>query len=307
MLLITGGAGFIGSSQARHFVKKGEDVRILDNFSTGILKNIDDIKNDVEILRGSIGNKRLVRKALKDVDLILHNAAFVGVQSTIDDPWKVFVENNLNSHKFFDEVVKSGIRKIIFASSSEVYGNYSGVLKEDGPVSPETPYGTAKLLTESYCRILYEQYGIDSCSLRYFNVYGPRQNSSPYGFVVSIFLSRALANRPLRVFGDGKQTRDFTYIDDAIEAVEQTIKKKTRGEAINIGTGSEIAIGTLARKILKATKRKVSIVYTRTRRDEVRRRCADNLKAKKILKWNPQTSLEDGLKSSWEWMKNEHI
>jgi nucleoside-diphosphate-sugar epimerase len=306
MILITGGAGFIGSNQAKYFVTKDEDVRILDNFSTGSMKNIEQIKNNVEIIKGSIGNRQLIKKSLKDVDIVLHNAAFLGVKNVVENPWKVFDENNYNNHIFFSEIINSDVKKLIYASSSEVYQDRQKIpFSENDSLIFSNPYPAAKRLFEIYCKILFSRYGIDTCSFRYFNVYGPNQNSTPYGFVISIFLKNTLENKTLTVYGDGEQTRDFTFIDDIANANLLAIRRKMKGEILNIGSGTETSINNLANMVINLTCKKLEIVHKEPREYEDRRRVADITKAKELLGWYPKVSLKEGLNKTWKWILSE--
>lgn len=305
-ILITGGAGAIGSNQAKYFLERGSTIKILDNFSTGNMDNLSTIKDRVEIIRGDIGDRTVLKKALSDVDVIIHNAAFLGVKRVIENPWGVLDTNVYQNHIFFEELLKYPIKKVVFASSSEVYGDAEEVPidENDRLEGSITTYGVAKLLAERYCRHMFDLYGVDTCSMRYFNIYGPNQQSTPYGFVVGIFLKNALENRPLTIFGDGKQTRDFTYIDDACRAVELALGTKTKGEVFNVGTGVETSINSLAELVAKASAKKLEIRYEPARPYDQSRRAAKVDKIKKTLGWKPDVSLQEGIGRTWEWMLN---
>ncbi len=300
-VLITGGAGFIGSHLTERLTQIGYQVRVLDDLSTGHKENMKSFINKVEFIQGSYGNREFLKKLLDGVDLVIHNGAFLGVKRTIENPWQVLEINNYLNHVFFDEISRSNVKKLIFASSSEVYGEPVQLPeKENQPLRAETPYQVCKRLSETYCQILYEEFGIDTCSLRYFNVYGPGQASTPYGFVISIFLSRAMRGEPLIVYGDGTQTRDFTYISDVVDANLLAIKKKTRGEIFNIGFGNEVSINVLASKVSKITNKNLDIIYVDPVQGEIKRRWADITKAREHLAYNPKIALDDGLKMTFE-------
>ena len=309
-ILVTGGAGFIGSNQARYFLDRGFDISVLDDFSTGTLGNLNNIKDKIKIFRGSIGDKEVVRQALKDVDVILHNAAFLGVVNVVENPWKVFQVNAHDNHIFFEQVLNSPAKKLIFASSSEVYGEPLELSDKKRTGETDyidyrvTAYGIAKKLAESACKVMYENYGIDTCSFRYFNAYGPYQLSSPYGFVAGIFLRNALENKPLTIFGDGHQTRAFTYVQDVCDANLLAINTKTKGDYFNIGTERETTMLELANLVKKISGKNIPILHEAARDYDSRRRCGDSEKARHLLGWTPRVELEEGLTKTWEWMQN---
>jgi len=300
-VLVTGGAGFIGSHITERLSGLGYSVRVLDDLSTGSEENMKAFINKIEFVKGSYGSRELLKKSLDGVDLVIHNAAFLGVKRTIENPWRVLEINNYFNHIFFDEISHSKVKKLIFASSSEVYGEPVQIPEvENQPLRCETPYQISKRLSETYCQVLYKQYGIDTCSLRYFNVYGPRQNSTPYGFVIAIFLARAMRGEPLIIYGDGTQTRDFTYISDVADANVSALSKETRGEIFNIGAGSEISINELAEKVIKVTNKHLDIIHADPIEGDIKRRCADITKAKAHLACTPKITLEEGLKRTRE-------
>ena len=302
-VLVTGGAGFIGSHITERLSGLGYSVRVLDDLSTGSEENMKAFINKIEFVKGSYGSRELLKKSLDGVDLVIHNAAFLGVKRTIENPWRVLEINNYFNHIFFDEISHSKVKKLIFASSSEVYGEPVQIPEvENQPLRCETPYQISKRLSETYCQVLYKQYGIDTCSFRYFNVYGPRQNSTPYGFVIAIFLARAMRGEPLIIYGDGTQTRDFTYISDVADANVSALSKETRGEIFNIGAGSEISINELAEKVIKVTNKQLSIIHTDPIEGDIKRRCADISRARAQLAYTPKIALDEGLKRTWEWI-----
>jgi nucleoside-diphosphate-sugar epimerase len=258
---------------------------------------------EAEFVNGSYGNRDLLKKSLDGVDLVIHNAAFLGVKRTTENPWRVLEINNYLNHIFFNEISISKVKKLIFASSSEVYGEPLQIPEiEKQPLRCETPYQICKRLSETYCQVLYEQYGIDTCSFRYFNVYGPRQNSTPYGFVIAIFLARAMNSEPLIIYGDGTQTRDFTYISDIVDANILAISKETQGATFNIGTGKEISINKLADTVTKLTSKHLDIIHVDPIENDIRRRCADITKARKYLGFTPKIALGKGLRKTQEWL-----
>ncbi|OGI14506.1 hypothetical protein A3K63_01905 [Candidatus Micrarchaeota archaeon RBG_16_49_10] len=304
-ILVTGGAGFIGSHLAEHLVEKGHSVTVLDNLSTGRMENLSSIISEIEFVKGSFGDRELARKLLRDADVVFHNAAVVGVKRTIEDPWSVLETDNYMNHMFFQEVINSGVKKLVFASSSEVYGEPAKVpMDEEQPLNCRTPYQVSKKMAEVYCQVMTEKYGVDTCSLRYFNIYGPKQASNAYGFVTSIFLNRAINLQPLVIFGDGSQTRDFTFVEDAVQANILAAGKRTKAATYNVGMGRETSIRELAEKVINVTGKRLRIEHTEPLEGDIQRRFADISKARRELGFKPGTSLESGLERTWGWFNN---
>jgi len=302
-VLVTGGAGFIGSHITEHLIERGYPVRVLDDLSTGSEENMKGFISKVEFIKGSYGNREVLKKSLEGVDLVIHNAAFLGVKRTIENPWQVLETNNYFNHIFFEEISCSMVKKLIFASSSEVYGEPVQIPEvENQPLRSETPYQVCKRLSETYCQVLSKEHGIDTCSFRYFNVCGPRQSSSPYGFVTAIFLARAMRGESLIIYGDGTQTRDFTYVSDVVDANILAMNKETRGEIFNIGSGNEISIKELAGKVAKLANRNLDIIHTNPIEGDIKRRCADISKARAYLGYTPKIGIDEGLEKTWEWV-----
>jgi UDP-glucose 4-epimerase len=307
-ILVTGGAGFIGSHLCEKLLKNDNFVICIDNFSTGNLENIRHIigHENFFFVKGDIRDKEIVKKIMEEnsVELVFHYAAVVGVKRTLQNPKKVLDVNIQGTINVLEAANEAGVKKVIFASSSEVYGEPLELPeKEDGTLNPKFPYAVSKLCGEKYCEAFYKEFGLKTTSLRFFNVYGPRQDSSAYGFVIPIFIKRVLFNKPPVIYGDGMQTRDFTFIDDNIEAALITAKKrKTNGEVINIGTGKTITILELANIIIKLCKKDLKPIFTKSRND-IRHRCADITKMKRLLDFEPRISLKEGLKKTIEWYK----
>lgn len=307
-VLITGGAGFIGSALARRMLQEGCEVVCLDDLSTGFEKNLEEHKNnpDFKFVQGDANDLEAVR-AVFDQDkfnYVFHYAARVGVIRTIEHPLEVMrdIEGIKNVLKLSQE---RGVEKVMFSSSSEVYGEPVEIPeREDGHLNPKLPYAVVKLAGETYLKSYGQEHGLKTCSLRFFNVYGPGQDSSAYGFVAGIFIKQALAGKPITIFGDGTQTRDFVYIDDNIEAtVQALLSDKTDGEVLNIGTGRPTTILDLAERVKEMVgKPSVEIKHTPPRASgEVRHRFPDVSKLKKLLGYHARTSLDEGLKKTIEW------
>lgn len=300
-MFITGGAGFLGSHLADRCLKEGAYVWVLDDLSTGRKENLHVAfeSPNFKFIRGDANNyevlKRLFNKSRPHY--AVHYAALVGVKRTQQDPIKVLRDIDGISH-FFYLAKKYHIRKVVFSSSSEAYGEPVVIpSRENGPLNPQTTYGVVKIVGEEFAKA-YTKKGVPSVALRFFNVYGPRQNATPYGFVVGIFIKQVLSGKRPTIFGNGMQTRDFVYIDDNVEAVVRSmVSRRTAGEIINIVRGSPVKIVELAKLIIKLGGRKLSPVHLPPRIDgEVTHRYADGSKMKRLLGKIEMTPLEDGLK-----------
>jgi len=295
--LVTGGAGFIGSHIAEELSRKGFSVRILDNFSTGKKENLEGIK--AELIKGDIRDFSTVKKAMKDIDYVFHEGAFVYVTKSIEDP---LLTNEINVSGTLNVLVAardSGCKKTVFASSSSVYGNTGKVpIKETFPLNPASPYAVTKMVGEQYCRVFYENYGLESVCLRYFNVYGPRQDpNSEYAAVIPKFIHLIKQNKPPVIFGDGNQTRDFIFVKDVVQA--NTLSMKFKGFGIfNVGSGTSITINELAEKIGYTLNKKIKPVHAESRKGDVRDSLSDIENAKKMLGLKPAYSIESGLKET---------
>lgn len=306
-VLVTGGAGFIGSWLCEELLKRDNFVVCYDNFYTGSKKNIETILNNENFLlvKDTVLNLQVLKKIIKEnsIEYVFHLAAVVGVKRTLEKPLKV-LDVNINGTK---NVLEAALecKKVIFSSSSEVYGEPIQIPEsEDGPVNPKLPYAVSKLVGEKYCRAYFDEFGLKTTSLRFFNVYGPRQNTSDYGFVVGIFIDRVLNNKPPIIFGDGAQTRDFMFIKDNVNATLLAAEKNTtNGAVLNVGTGRYMTINDLAKKIIEISGKNLTPIHDPPRKFDIKHRKPDVTKMKKILKFNPKFFLEEGLKETIEWYK----
>jgi UDP-glucose 4-epimerase len=304
--LVTGGAGFIGSHLVDSLVKLKANVVVLDNFLTGKgqnLKQSEKTKN-FKLIRGDVRDFGLLASLTQNCDIIFHMAAGV-VGHSSQNPRRDMEINIEGTFNILEAALgrQGYIHKVVYASSASVYGNSrQPLMSEDGPTNPLSAYATSKLAGEHYCRVFYDYHDVPTVALRYFNIYGPRQTEeSGYGGVVSIFAKCMMKGEPLPIFGDGSQTRDFSYIDDAIHATLLAGMSNIHGEVFNIGTGLETSIDDLAQIMLdlgskysKPIRREVR--YTEKRIiDNVRRRVADIEKARYLLRYEPVISLRDGL------------
>jgi nucleoside-diphosphate-sugar epimerase len=294
-------------------IAEGSEVTVLDNFDTGVLNNVSGHK-DLRIVKGDIRDYALIRRTVEDVDAVFHEAALASVVLSVHDPLvanEINVTGTLNLLKASSDL---GVKRFIYASSAAVYGNMSApAKKEDMPLDPASPYGMSKLAAEKYAKIFYELYGLETVSLRYFNVYGPRQRFDDkwsYGGVINIFLDRLLKNMPLVVHGDGEQTRDFVYVKDVVEANMLALKKSSAaGEVFNIGTGKRITVNKVAQLLKEMTnKENLENVHADSRLGDVRHGYANISKAERILNYAPKFSMGQGLTElvNWYTQKTKH-
>jgi UDP-glucose 4-epimerase len=320
-VLVTGGAGFIGSHLCERLVSLGFHVRCFDNFSKGSLKNIEGLMNHAgfELFKGDLLNFEEVSKAVHDVDVVYHLAAVVGVKHYVENPLKVIRENVFGTHNILEACWKEEVQRFVFASTSEVYGKNTSVplREEDERVLGSTSidrwcYSTSKALDEHACLAFHRLHGLKTVVLRYFNVYGPKQECSEYGGVISIFIRRVLNNEPPQVLGDGQQTRAFTYVDDIVDGTIRAAQEKNAvGEIFNLGSEREISILGLAELVIELAGKKKHIKpvfvsyedFYGASYEDVRRRVPDISKAKRVLGFEPKVSLEDGLRKTIEWYR----
>jgi len=310
--LVTGGAGFIGSHLAECLVKQGHDVTVLDNFYRE--KPSFSIDPKIKIIEGSVVDEGKVEAIVSKHEIVFHMAAILGVRTTVSHPAEMIENNFLGTKNVLRSALRAG-SKVIFASTSEVYGKAQPPFTENmnilyGPTRKlRWSYGIGKALEESLC-LAYAQKGLRLTILRYFNIYGPRQKEGPYGGVIPRFIRAALKNGDIPVYGDGEQTRCFTYIDDAVEATVKAMEKKADREIINIGTREETKINTLASLIKKLSQSHSSITHIPFEKvypdefEEIYNRIPDSSKAEKYLQFEAKTSLGEGLLKTIRWYKN---
>ena len=302
--LVTGGAGFIGSHIVDRLRARGEDVRILDDFSSGKRENIPQ---GVEVVEGSVADLATAQRAAAGCDVVIHQAAIPSVPRSVKDPVssnRANVEGTLN---MLVAARDGGARRLVFAGSSSVYGE-SAVLpkREDMRPAPLSPYALQKLIGEQYCQMFTRLYGLETVTTRYFNVFGPRQQpGSPYSGVISLFIESLAQNQAPKVHGDGRQTRDFTFVADVVTGVLKAAETPgVAGEVINVAAGGRISLLELIRTIQLVLKTDVEPVFGPVREGDVRDSQADIAKARHLLGFEPQVSLEDGLRKTVEWYQS---
>ena len=298
--LVTGGAGFVGSHLAEELATQGYHVIILDDLSTGRRENIEELLNEgnVEFIEGSVTDIVLLEKLLRGVQYVFHQAALPSVPRSVGDPRASHDVNITGTLNILLAARNNSVKKLIYASSSSVYGDTPILPKrEDMVPNPQSPYAVTKLAAEYYCRVFQQVYGVPTICLRYFNVYGPRQDPhSQYAAAIPIFMKLALQNSPLTIFGDGHQTRDFTFVKDVVDANIMTAESKTTG-VFNIACGRNITINDLAQTILNIMGIKLELIHQEPRLGDIRDSLADISKAR-TFGYDPKYGLEDGLRET---------
>ncbi len=306
-VLVIGGAGFIGSNIVDRLMEEGARVRVLDDLSNGIRTNISrwNGSSRFEFVQGDMRNREIVRNSLKDISTVFLQAAKVSIPFSIENPHLVMDVNVMGTSLVLDEARRSDIKKIVVASSSSVYGDTPVLPKvEDMLPNPISPYAASKLAQESISMSCARTYGMDIVALRYFNVYGPRQRGGHYAGVIQVFVTRALQNKPLPIDGDGQQTRDFTYIDDIVNAnILAATSKNTKGKIYNVGGGAQISIACLADMIISETGSTSARVYRPARLGDVRDSLAGLQRITRELGYVPSWDIERGLASTIEWIQ----
>lgn len=299
-VLVTGGAGFIGSHTVDALLEKGVKVWVLDNLSTGYTKNLRKWMNNPKFhfQKKSTTNYSAVDSIAKKVDAIVHLAAVVSPYLSVKKPEIVNEVNVIGTLNVLRASVKSRIQRLVFVSSSSVYGNQIMLpISEDNPLHPVTPYGASKLSGEKYCEAFHQTHGLSTISLRYFNVYGDRQSANPYSGVIAIFTNNITKGRRPIVYGDGEQTRDFIHVSDVVEAnLQALLTTKGAGEAFNIGTGQATTINQLCSYLGEIYGRNVDPRHTNKRTGDIQHSYADTTRTKRILRIHPKIPLKKGLR-----------
>lgn len=309
-VLVTGGAGFIGSHLVERLVKDGKSVRVLDNFISGKDENLSEVKNDIEIIKGDIRDLNIVRQSVKGCTLVFHQAALRSVPKSVDNP---ALTNDVNIQGTLNVLMSSrdeNVRRVVYASSSSAYGE-TNIIPETEDISPNpvSPYAVSKLAGEHYCRVFSAIHGLFTVSLRYFNVFGPRQDpESMYSTVVPKFIQQAIRNEPFEIHSDGLQSRDFTYVSNVVNAnIAASRGDGISGEYFNIACGKTTSIKQVADIVARILNKPARYNYTPRRAGDVRMTQADITKAKNLLAYEADVELEDGLKKTIDFLvKNPH-
>ena len=302
LYLVTGGAGFIGSHISDRLLADGHRVRILDNFSTGKHENIPASDN-VEVMEGDVGSYDTVRTAMQQVDFVYHEAAIASVPETVDNPLASERVNYRGTLNILEAARHAGVKRVMFACSAAVYGDLPELPKQESmPVKPLSPYAVDKLASEQACQMYTCLYGLETVSLRYFNVFGPRQDpSSPYSGVISIFSDYINQGKQPAIYGDGEQTRDFVYVSDVVEAnIKAATAPAAAGKAINIATGDKLSINELLQTICNIKGQPYDPTYKPGRQGDIRHSRADISAAREFLDWQPVVGFEAGLRELFE-------
>ena len=305
-IIVTGGAGFIGSHVVDKLVTEGHQVMILDDFSAGSKKFVHP---KARVARTDIRNARRVDAAFASFGpkAVFHLAAHIDLRESLKDPVYDYEVNVLGSVNLLEACRKHHVRQFIFSSSAAVYGENSRVpLKEQEMIRAVSPYGAAKAAIEHYLETYSAQFGIQSTVLRYANVYGPRQGNVGEGGVIAIFCKQLAEGKQLRIFGSGKQTRDFVFVEDVVASNVRALASRRPFAVYNVSTKKETSVSHLAQELSRISNQRVRITHTRAVKCEVMRNSLDNSKIQKDLKWKSRTSLSAGLRKTWEWFRDEY-
>ncbi len=306
--LVTGGAGFIGSHLVFKLVERGESVRVLDDLSTGRMENLTQVLGTVEWVKGDIRDPASVLDAAQGVDVILHHAALPSVQRSTERPQETNAVNVLGSLNVLEAARKCGVRRVVYAASSSIYGDSEALPKgEDLPSRPLSPYAASKAAGEMYCTAYYRTFGLETVSLRYFNVFGPRQDPlSPYAAVIPRFIQALLSGQSPTIFGDGEQTRDFTYVGNAVEACLKAVEAPdAAGGVFNVACGERSSVNQLLAHLKTIMGSTTTTAYVEARPGDVKHSQADITKAKRTLGYEPKVDFLSGLRQTVEWFSSK--
>ena len=306
--LVTGGAGFIGFHLTEELVKRGHRVRVVDSLITGKRSNLDGL-GKVEFMEGDLAEPGVAERAVQGIDYVLHQAAIPSVPRSVKDP---VTSNRANVTSTLNVLVAArdaGVRRLVYAGSSSAYGNTPTLPKHEAmPTNPLSPYALQKLVGEQYCQMFTELYGFETVTTRYFNVFGPRQDpGSPYSGVISLFSTALLEGRQPVIYGDGEQTRDFTYVANVVDGVLRCCEApRAAGQMMNVATGGRISLNDLLRVMNQLLGTNLQPIYREPRQGDVKDSQADISKARDILGYQPTVTLEEGLRRTLDWCRREH-
>jgi len=309
--LVTGGGGFIGSNIVRHLVADGQDVTVFDDFSSGRRSNLADVAEKVHLIEGDIRDVDLLSESLRDQDYCLHQAAVPSVPRSLADPWRSHDVNVNGTMRLLEIARNSGVRRVVIASSSSVYGNIPTLPKEEqmNP-QPVSPYAASKLVCEYYGRVWHEAFGVPTICLRYFNVFGPRQDpTSQYSAVIPLFIAAMLRGEQPTIFGDGLTSRDFCYVDNVVEAnlLACSAPQEACGEVFNIACNQRITLNELVSEINNVLGTSIEPLYGPERPGDVKHSLASIDKAEQMLGYSPGTDFASGLRLAVDWYKHSEM
>ena len=309
--VVTGGGGFIGSHIVENLVRQRNTVvKVIDDFSTGKRENVEAFKNDVEIIEADIADTKNLAQFLKRADYVIHQAAIPSVPKSILDPLKSHNANVNGTLNLLLACRDAGVKRVVYASSSSLYGDSPTLPKSEGMMpNPLSPYGAQKLFAEMYCQVFTKAYGLETVSLRYFNVFGPRQDStSQYSGVLALFIPAVLQGRRPTIYGDGLQSRDFTYVQNVVEANLIACKVPgVGGQVFNVACGDRITVNSMLHQINKIVGVDISPVYAEPRSGDIKHSQADITRAREHLGYEPKVSFEEGLRATVEWYRKNLV
>jgi len=304
--VVTGGGGFIGSHIVEELLRRNEIVRVIDNFSTGKWENIEPFEGGAEIIEADIAEGKNLPRFLEGADYVIHQAAIPSVPKSILDPVKSHHANVNGTLQLLNASREANVKRVVYASSSSVYGDSPTLPKHEGMMpNPLSPYGAQKLFAEIYCQVFSRAYGLETVSLRYFNVFGPRQDStSQYSGVLALFIPAVLQSKRPTIYGDGLQSRDFTYVQNVVEAnlVACTVPG-VAGQVFNVACGDRITVNSMLQQINKITGKDIAPIYADPRPGDIKHSQADITRAKEHLGYQPKISFEEGLRNTIEWYR----
>src|SRR5438552_524025 len=304
--VVTGGGGFIGSHIVEELLRRNETVTVIDNFSTGKHENVDPFADDVEIIEADIAEAKNLAQFLKGVDYVIHQAAIPSVPKSMADPVKSHHANVDGTLRLLVACREAGVKRVVYASSSSLYGDSPTLPKHEGMMpNPLSPYGAQKLFGEMYCQVFTKAYGLETVSLRYFNVFGPRQDpSSQYSGVLAKFIPALLQDRQPVIYGDGLQSRDFTYVQNVVEAnLLACTAPGVAGEVFNVACGDRITVNSMLQQINTVTGKDITPIYAEPRSGDIKHSQADITRAKADLGYQPKVSFAEGLRNTIEWYR----
>jgi UDP-glucose 4-epimerase len=307
-VLVTGGAGFIGSNLAEASLKMGHQVRVLDNLSTGKRENLvfDEVYPFLEMIEGDICDLTTCQKAMEGIEYVFHQAAIPSVQRSVEDPLTSHTVNTGGTLNLLIAARDAGVRRVIYAASSSAYGDTPTLPKKEEMVpNPLSPYALQKFIGEEYCRLFFQLYGLETISLRYFNIFGPKQDpNSIYSAVIPKFIDALVSGHSPVIFGDGEQSRDFTYIDNVVHANLLAMNaERTQGEVVNVACGRRVSLNQLVKILQDIIGSNVSSHYEEPRKGDVIHSLADIKRVKTVLNYNPRVGIEEGLRRTVEFFK----